>query len=218
MLSFRPAPSPASAARPRASPAASDAQACRVMPARHVCRVAPSAAAPSTASRGSAATASCKSHARRKRSGSGNRTGPLTVCAGVRDSDGAGSGSGGGAGKFLVGFLVGGAVCGIAGVLFAPQLSKTLLKGKDSVGKFLYEDWTEEEEEDSLERTRQNLNDKIAQLNAAIDNFSTEADRGLSDKISKLNKDMEGMELAAAEGGGVEATGPVKDGALPDAV
>lgn len=60
--------------------------------------------------------------------------------------------------------------------------------------------WTEDEEEDSLERTRQNLNDKIAQLNSAIDNFSDEADRGLSDKISKLNKDMEGMERAS-EGG-----------------
>ena len=50
------------------------------------------------------------------------------------------------------------------------------------------------QEEDSLEKTRQNLNDKIAQLNAAIDNFSTEADRGLSDKITKLNSDMELME------------------------
>ena len=38
------------------------------------------------------------------------------------------------------------------------------------------------------------MNDKIAQLNAAIDNFSTEADRGLSDKITKLNSDMEVME------------------------
>ena len=34
----------------------------------------------------------------------------------------------------------------------------------------------------------------MAQLNAAIDNFSTEADRGLSDKITKLNSDMEVME------------------------
>ena len=79
-------------------------------------------------------------------------------------------------------------------MLFAPQISKTFLKGKGEVGKFLYDDWTEDEEEDSLEKTRQNLNDKIAQLNAAIDNFSTEADRGLSDKITKLNSDMEVME------------------------
>lgn len=126
-----------------------------------------------------------------------DRAGRMVVYA----DGGDGGGKGGGNGKFVAGFLVGGLVCGVAGVLFAPQLSKTLLKGKDSVGKFLYEDWTEDEEEDSLERTRQNLNDKIAQLNSAIDNFSTEADRGLSDKISKLNRDMEGMERAAeAEG------------------
>ena len=130
----------------------------------------------------------------------GGRCATVVVRAGSRDGGGGGRGGGGGggdgAGKFLTGFLIGGVVCGVAGVLFAPQLSKTLLKGKDSVGKFLYEDWTEDEEEDSLERTRQNLNDKIAQLNTAIDNFSTEADRGLNDKISKLNQDMEGMERA----------------------
>ena len=76
------------------------------------------------------------------------------------------------------------------------SLSKQIgiLKGKGEVGKFLYDDWTEDEEEDSLEKTRQNLNDKIAQLNAAIDNFSTEADRGLSGKITKLNSDMESLE------------------------
>ena len=120
----------------------------------------------------------------------GRRLGALVV-ARSRDDGGSGGGSWG---KFLTGFLVGGAVFGVAGVLFAPQISKTFLKGKGEVGKFLYDDWTEDEEEDSLEKTRQNLNDKIAQLNAAIDNFSTEADRGLSDKITKLNSDMEVME------------------------
>ena len=113
----------------------------------------------------------------------------------IRDRSRDDGGSGGGSwGKFLTGFLVGGAVFGVAGVLFAPQISKTFLKGKGEVGKFLYDDWTEDEEEDSLEKTRQSLNDKNAQLNAAIDNFSTEADRGLSDKITKLNSDMEVME------------------------
>ena len=57
-------------------------------------------------------------------------------------------GGGGGWGKFLGGVLVGGVVFGAAGVLFAPQLSKTFLKGKDAAGKFLYEDWTEDEDED----------------------------------------------------------------------
>jgi hypothetical protein len=72
-----------------------------------------------------------------------DRTARLTVRAGLRDGGEGGGGGKGGVGKFLTGFLVGGVVCGVAGVLFAPQLSKTLLKGKDSVGKFLYEDWTE---------------------------------------------------------------------------
>ena len=81
-------------------------------------------------------------------------------------------------------------------MLFAPQISKQFLRGKDAAGR-LHEDWTaRDEDEDSLERTRQDLNDKIAQLNAAIDTFSAEVDRGLTDKISKLNDDVEGMEAA----------------------
>ena len=61
----------------------------------------------------------------------------MVVHARLRDGDEGGGGNG--TGKFLTGFLIGGVVCGVAGVLFAPQLSKTLLKGKDTVGKFLYE-------------------------------------------------------------------------------
>ena len=127
----------------------------------------------------------------KKRPGLSRRGRDLTTRARSRDDGGGGGGSWG---KFISGVLVGGAVFGVAGVLFAPQISKTFLKGKGEVGKFLYDDWTEDEEEDSLEKTRQNLNDKIAQLNAAIDNFSTEADRGLSDKITKLNSDMDSLE------------------------
>lgn len=127
----------------------------------------------------------------------------LTTRARSRDDGGGGGGSWG---KFISGVLVGGAVFGVAGVLFAPQISKTFLKGKGEVGKFLYDDWTEDEEEDSLEKTRQNLNDKIAQLNAAIDNFSTEADRGLSDKITKLNSDMDSLE-ADITGAGSQTEG-----------
>ena len=122
-------------------------------------------------------------------------------------------GGGGGWGKFLGGVLVGGVVFGAAGVLFAPQLSKTFLKGKDAAGKFLYEDWTEDEDEDSLERTRQDLNEKIAQLNSAIDTFSVEADRGLSEKITKLNRDVEDMEAAAASADPGERDGESGGGA-----
>ena len=97
-------------------------------------------------------------------------------------------------------------------MLFAPQISKQFLRGKDAAGRFLYEDWTEDEDEDSLERTRQDLNDKIAQLNAAIDTFSAEADRGLTDKISKLNDDVEGMETALSRDERDGATGGRVDG------
>ena len=97
-------------------------------------------------------------------------------------------------------------------MLFAPQISKQFLGGKDAAGRFLYEDWTEDEDEDSLERTRQDLNDKIAQLNAAIDTFSAEADRGLTDKISKLNDDVEGMETALSRDERDGATGGRVDG------
>lgn len=84
--------------------------------------------------------------------------------------------------KFLGGFLLGGAVFGVAGVLFAPQLSKAFLKGKDAAGRFLYDDYESDEDADAaLERTRNDLNEKIAQLNSAIDAFAGEADAGLRD-------------------------------------
>ncbi len=95
----------------------------------------------------------------------------------TRASKDSGANSGGGMGKFLGGFLLGGAVFGVAGVLFAPQLSKTFLKGKDAAGRFLYDDYESDEDADAaLERTRNDLNEKIAQLNAAIDTFAGEAD------------------------------------------
>ena len=95
----------------------------------------------------------------------------------TRASKDSGANSGGGMGKFLGGFLLGGAVFGVAGVLFAPQLSKTFLKGKDAAGRFLYDDYESDEDADAaLERTRNDLNEKIAQLNAAIDTFAGEAE------------------------------------------
>jgi len=69
-----------------------------------------------------------------------------------------------------VGFLVGGATCGTLAFLFAPQLSKRLLADNDRLRlpRFLNDD------EDSLETTRRTLNDKIAQLNSAIDEVSAQ--------------------------------------------
>ena len=60
---------------------------------------------------------------------------------------------------------------------------------------------------------RQDLNEKIAQLNSAIDTFSVEADRGLSEKITKLNRDVEDMEAAAASADPGERDGESGGGA-----
>jgi gas vesicle protein len=97
---------------------------------------------------------------------------------------------GGRSGKgFVGGLLVGGAVFGALGFLFAPQLSKTLLGGKRALNKVL-----DEESEDELEVTRQNLNEKIAALNAAIDNFSDQAESGVEKNMSKLRDELKSME------------------------
>ncbi|KAL5581239.1 hypothetical protein UlMin_013681 [Ulmus minor] len=65
----------------------------------------------------------------------------------------------GGGADFLVGLLVGGAVFGTLAYVFDPQIGRSLLN--------------EDEYDDGLERTRQTLNEKISQLNSAIDNVSS---------------------------------------------
>ncbi|DBA92595.1 hypothetical protein WJX77_011711 [Trebouxia sp. C0004] len=73
-------------------------------------------------------------------------------------------------GGFASGFIVGGALFGTLGFLFAPQISRAIL-GQDQklrLPKFL------EEEEKSPEATKQDLADKIAQLNSAIDDVSSQ--------------------------------------------
>ena len=132
-----------------------------------------------------------------------------------------------GKGGFVGGVLIGGAVFGALGFLFAPQLSKHILKGKKVLDDLLDDDDTddeesflEEEEEDrddvahnrydedgnpttsalasssmrlekraekELEETRKSLNQKIAELNRAIDEFSEEADARLTAKLGRLS-------------------------------
>ena len=98
---------------------------------------------------------------------------------------------------FIGGLLVGGAVFGALGFLFAPQLSKTLLGGKRAISKAL-----DEEAEDELEVTRQNLNEKIAALNAAIDNFSKEAESGVEKTVSSLSEELNGLSKSSAKASG----------------
>ena len=145
------------------------------------------------------------------------------------------SGGGGtkGKGGFVGGVLVGGAVFGALGFLFAPQLSKHILKGKKVLDDLLDDDtddeesFLEEEEEDrddvahnrydedgnpttsalasssmrlekraekELEETRKSLNQKIAELNRAIDEFSEEADARLTAKLGRLSDELDSVE------------------------
>ncbi|CAL5338510.1 unnamed protein product [Camellia sinensis] len=74
---------------------------------------------------------------------------------------------------FVGGFVLGGIVVGALGCIYAPQISKALagVDRKDlmrKLPKFIYD------EEKALERTRKILTEKIAQLNSAIDDVSSQ--------------------------------------------
>ncbi|KAK8514565.1 hypothetical protein V6N13_103272 [Hibiscus sabdariffa] len=76
----------------------------------------------------------------------------------------------GGGSDFIAGFLLGGAIFGTLGYLFAPQIRRSLLN-EDEYGfrkakRPIYY-------EEGLEKTRETLNERISQLNAAIDNVSS---------------------------------------------
>ncbi|XVF63507.1 hypothetical protein PTKIN_Ptkin09bG0092100 [Pterospermum kingtungense] len=76
---------------------------------------------------------------------------------------------------FVGGFVLGGLVVGALGCVFAPQISKALAGAeadrKDlmkKLPKFIYD------EEKALEKTRKILAEKIAELNDAIDDVSSQ--------------------------------------------
>ncbi|ERN17131.1 hypothetical protein AMTR_s00044p00119220 [Amborella trichopoda] len=74
---------------------------------------------------------------------------------------------------FVGGFVLGGIIVGTLGCVYAPQISKALAGAdrKDlmrKLPKFIYD------EEKALEKTRKVLTEKIAQLNSAIDNVSSQ--------------------------------------------
>ncbi|GLC77783.1 hypothetical protein PLESTB_000956500 [Pleodorina starrii] len=73
--------------------------------------------------------------------------------------------------SFLAGIVVGGVVFGALGFLFAPQISKALI-GDDhrlKLPRFL-----EDEQPKDPEQTKQDLIEKIAQLNASIDEVAAQ--------------------------------------------
>nr|AFK47386.1 unknown [Lotus japonicus] len=93
---------------------------------------------------------------------------PLTVQATYSDG-----GRPSGASVFVGGFVLGGLIVGTLGAVYAPQISKALA-GADKkelmrkLPKFIYD------EEKALEKTRKVLAEKIEQLNAAIDEVSSQ--------------------------------------------
>lgn len=138
------------------------------------------------------------------------------IKANIEDYDIVPKSGGKAKGGFVGGLLIGGAIFGALGFLFAPQLSKHILKGKKTLDDLLEEeeeeeeeDWTEEKEtnatssssiklekraEKELEETRKSLNQKIAELNKAIDEFSDEADVRLNAKLGRLSEELDSAE------------------------
>ncbi|KAK7366590.1 hypothetical protein VNO80_08584 [Phaseolus coccineus] len=104
-----------------------------------------------------------------------------SICAEYRDN------RGGGPEDFLAGFLLGSAVIGTVAYIFSPQIRNSLLK-EDECGfrkskRPIYYDG---------EGTMLTLNDKIKQLNSAIDNVSSRL-RGSNKKVpvAKIESDPE---------------------------
>ncbi|CAN6864630.1 unnamed protein product [Brassica oleracea] len=90
-------------------------------------------------------------------------------------------GSGGGGGDFVAGFLLGGALFGAAAYIFAPQIRRSIMSEEDEYGFKKPEQPSYYDE--GLEKTRETLNEKIGQLNSAIDNVSSRL-RGREKKTS----------------------------------
>nr|XP_043617291.1 uncharacterized protein LOC122589112 [Erigeron canadensis] len=107
------------------------------------------------------------------------RTSKRTLSVQARYSDDGRSSSGS---AFVGGFLLGGLIVGTLGCVYAPQISRALA-GTDKkellkkLPAFIYD------EEKALEKTRKKLAEKIAQLNDAIDDVSSQLksdDEGLN--------------------------------------
>uniref|UniRef100_A0A7N0R846 Uncharacterized protein n=1 Tax=Kalanchoe fedtschenkoi TaxID=63787 RepID=A0A7N0R846_KALFE len=100
----------------------------------------------------------------------------LTTCRrslAIHSSYSEGRSRGTGAGIFVGAFLLGGIVAGALSCIYAPQISHALA-GADKedlirkLPKFIYD------EDKALEKKRKVLADKIAQLNSAIDDVSSQ--------------------------------------------
>ncbi|CAH9110004.1 unnamed protein product [Cuscuta europaea] len=106
------------------------------------------------------------------------RTNYLSVCAQYNES------RGGGGVEFISGFLLGGAICGALGYVFAPQIRRSILNeneaGFQKAKRPIYYD-------DGLERNRESLNERIQQLNSVIDKVTSRL-RGNKNQSPSLAK------------------------------
>ncbi|EFH50047.1 predicted protein [Arabidopsis lyrata subsp. lyrata] len=112
-----------------------------------------------------------------------NRTRKFSVSAGYRDGSRSES-----SGDFIAGFLLGGAVFGAVAYIFAPQIRRSVLNEEDEYGFKKPQQPTYYDE--GLEKTRETLNEKIGQLNSAIDNVSSRL-RGREKNTSSPNVPVE---------------------------
>ncbi|XP_044967952.1 uncharacterized protein LOC123427879 [Hordeum vulgare subsp. vulgare] len=135
-----------------------------------------------------------------------NHYGKLTVCrAESEDSKGGGG--------FLTGFLIGGAVFGTLGYVFAPQISKTLdtlLNDDEQDGKPDEQGFQSvprprnaQYYDEGLEKTRQTLGDKISQLNLAIDKAAARLKRVTGSVEKEAVKDETEIEMSTLDDNGV---------------
>ncbi|ESQ41657.1 hypothetical protein EUTSA_v10014871mg [Eutrema salsugineum] len=112
-----------------------------------------------------------------------NRIHKLSVSAEYREGSRRGS-----SGDFVAGFLLGGAVFGAVAYIFAPQIRRSIMSEEDEYGFKKPQQPTYYDE--GLEKTRETLNEKIGQLNSAIDNVSSRL-RGRAKNSSSSNVPVE---------------------------
>ncbi|EOA31885.1 hypothetical protein CARUB_v10015113mg [Capsella rubella] len=105
-----------------------------------------------------------------------NRSRKLSISAGYRDGS-----KGGGSSDFVTGFLLGSAVFGTLAYIFAPQIRRSVLNENEHGFKKPQQPMYYDE---GLEERREILNEKIGQLNSAIDNVSSRLRSGGSKNSS----------------------------------
>ncbi|XP_024383903.1 uncharacterized protein [Physcomitrium patens] len=93
----------------------------------------------------------------------------------------------GGVGDFMAGFFLGGVVFGALGYVLAPQITKSL-EGtqKEKEDELDSKKSMDMEDDESLETTRKNLNERIAQLSAAIDDVSAQVKNDVQNTVSEI--------------------------------